>query len=111
MVVFSIPVFLPPKRVSFFGGGGEGGEGGGGRGEPSRESVFQIERDYIFCTTMKLNQITIRLKNNTPASVKILTHKIRLLVSLSKPVLLNLLTPIGKIMVKLGNRIVVNNYF
>lgn len=60
---------------------------------------------------MKLNQITTCLKNNTPASVKILTHKIRLLVSLSKPVLLNLLTPIGKIMVKLGNRIVVNNYF
>lgn len=110
MVVFSIPVFHPPKRVSFFGGEG-GGRGGEGEGSLHEKAFFKLKETYIFCTTMKLNQITTRLKNNTPASVKILTHKIRLLVSLSKPVLLNLLTPIGKIMIKLGNRIVVNNYF
>ena len=110
MVVFSIPVFHPPKRVSFFGGEG-GGRGGEGEGSLHEKAFFKLKETYIFCTTMKLNQITTRLKNNTPVSVKILTHKIRLLVSLSKPVLLNLLTPIGKIMVKLGNHIVVNNYF
>lgn len=84
--------------------------GGGGRGAFMRKHFFKLKETYIFCATMKLNQITTCLKNNILASVKILTHKIRLLVSLSKPVLLNLLTPTGKIMVKLGDHIVVNNY-